>query len=426
MDAAHRSEVPVLAAETRTARAAASARPTPRGSTRSTSRTDRLPACARPRDRSRRRLAARSIGSTPHTRSVRTITAMMPGCALLALLVPSRCHVGCATTSYKIPATELQRLAQVPPEQRGQHVRVIQQLGDDRRRAGVARRRQTQIVIFPQINVYGPYERRRYYNYGGGGGGGGNWAAAVGRAPRYGGGGGHRAAAAAAAATARPRRSRCSSSRRPRSSRSRRSRARGSTATRSCTRCTRSTCSARTAATPCCRSRGSIRRPRTWARPRDRARERRTVAAARARAARSRRLDLRDVRRHRHAPIRRRQRRQRHRDDDPARLFPEQRRRHRRLDLLRLARQRRPTRRCSSRATRSSSRAIRSTPARCTLGLYGGGGAAYRCEDGIPGGNSGSLALIGGGDVPARLQHAARADGAARPDARARRADDRR
>ena len=29
-------------------------------------------------------------------------------------------------------------------------------------------------------------------------------------------------------------------------------------------------------------------------------------------------------------------------------------------------------------------------------GLYGGGGAAYRWEDGIPGGNSGSMALIGG------------------------------
>jgi hypothetical protein len=33
------------------------------------------------------------------------------------------------------------------------------------------------------------------------------------------------------------------------------------------------------------------------------------------------------------------------------------------------------------------------------LGLYGGGGAAYRWEDGVIGGNAGSLALIGGAMV---------------------------
>ena len=98
--------------------------------------------------------------------------------------------VGCTTTNYKIPATELQRLAQVPPEQRGQHVRVIQQLGDDELGPTYPVEQQTQIVIFPQVNVYGPYERRRYYNYGGGGGGGGNMGGGV-AVHRGTGGGGH-------------------------------------------------------------------------------------------------------------------------------------------------------------------------------------------------------------------------------------------
>jgi len=95
--------------------------------------------------------------------------------------------VGCATTNYKIPAGELQRLAATPPEVRGQHVRVIQQLGDDDLGPAYPVEEQTQIVIFPQINVYGPYERRRYYNYGGSYGGGGG----VGVAHSSGGGGGH-------------------------------------------------------------------------------------------------------------------------------------------------------------------------------------------------------------------------------------------
>jgi len=98
--------------------------------------------------------------------------------------------VGCTTSSYKIPATELQRVAQVPPEQRGQHVRVIQQIGDDDLGPAYPVEAQTQIVIFPQVNVYGPYERRRYYNYGGGGGGG-NLGGGVSVSNHSGGGGGH-------------------------------------------------------------------------------------------------------------------------------------------------------------------------------------------------------------------------------------------
>jgi len=84
---------------------------------------------------------------------------------------------GCATNSYKIPTTELQRIAQLPPETRGQHVRVQQELGDADVGPPQPVTAETQIVFFPQINVYGPYERRRYYNtgstWGSGGGGGG-------------------------------------------------------------------------------------------------------------------------------------------------------------------------------------------------------------------------------------------------------------
>jgi hypothetical protein len=98
--------------------------------------------------------------------------------------------VGCASTNYKIPATELQRLAQVPPEQRGQHVRVVQQLGDDDLGPAYPVEQQTQIVIFPQVDVYGPYERHRYYTYGGGGGGGGNLGGGVSVSNHGGGGGG--------------------------------------------------------------------------------------------------------------------------------------------------------------------------------------------------------------------------------------------
>ena len=70
---------------------------------------------------------------------------------------------GCATTSYKIPVSELNRIANQPPEQRGQHVRVMQELDDADVGSAQPVTSETQIVFFPQINVYGPYERRRYY-----------------------------------------------------------------------------------------------------------------------------------------------------------------------------------------------------------------------------------------------------------------------
>jgi hypothetical protein len=93
----------------------------------------------------------------------------------------------CATNSYKIPNAELQRIAMMPPEARGQRVRVQQELGEADVGPPQPVTAETQIVFFPQINVYGPYERRRYYQTNstwgcGGCGSGGN----------YSGGGGHK------------------------------------------------------------------------------------------------------------------------------------------------------------------------------------------------------------------------------------------
>ena len=90
---------------------AAGGRQDPRAST---SRTDRSPACARPRDRSRRRPPRdRSVPPTLATLvAVRTDDCNNAArCASLAVWSVAL-SAGCATTSYKIPATELQRLAQ--------------------------------------------------------------------------------------------------------------------------------------------------------------------------------------------------------------------------------------------------------------------------------------------------------------------------
>jgi hypothetical protein len=87
---------------------------------------------------------------------------------------------GCGTTSYKIPGAELQRLAMVPPAQRGQSVRVVQQLTDADVGAPAPVTSETQIVIFPDVVVYDGGGRRHVHgggwgphaNVGGSSGGG--------------------------------------------------------------------------------------------------------------------------------------------------------------------------------------------------------------------------------------------------------------
>lgn len=85
---------------------------------------------------------------------------------MVLALAASVLVTGCASSTYKIPAYELERLAQQPPETRTNRVRVQQELGDAAVGAPQPVTAETQIVIFPQVNVYGPYERRRYYNTG--------------------------------------------------------------------------------------------------------------------------------------------------------------------------------------------------------------------------------------------------------------------
>lgn len=85
---------------------------------------------------------------------------------LSVALAASVLVTGCATSTYKIPAHELERLAQQPPDTRASRVRVQQELGDADVGAPQPVTAETQIVFFPHINVYGPYERRRHYNTG--------------------------------------------------------------------------------------------------------------------------------------------------------------------------------------------------------------------------------------------------------------------
>ena len=89
---------------------------------------------------------------------------------LLAVVLAAVTATGCAANSYRIPNGELARLAQTPPEQRGQRVRVIQEISgtavNNQERVGP----DTQLIIVPQINIStGP----RYHRGGGGGWGGG-------------------------------------------------------------------------------------------------------------------------------------------------------------------------------------------------------------------------------------------------------------
>ena len=109
----------------------------------------------------------------------------MPGMRLLAVvLAASVFATGCASSTYKIPGTELQRLAQQPPDTRAMHVRVQQELSDAELGPPEPVTAQTQIVFFPHVNVYGPYQRRHYYHTNSSWGGGGT----SGVAPRGGSG----------------------------------------------------------------------------------------------------------------------------------------------------------------------------------------------------------------------------------------------
>jgi hypothetical protein len=108
------------------------------------------------------------------------------------LLIASVSVTGCATNSYKIPGSEIRRLATIPAEARGQHVRVVQELGEEDTGPAQPVNGETQIVFMPNIYVDDGYHRRDHGVYSGGGGSwnGGNWGGGGGGGGRAGGGGG--------------------------------------------------------------------------------------------------------------------------------------------------------------------------------------------------------------------------------------------
>lgn len=97
---------------------------------------------------------------------------------LIAVVLAALMVTGCAANSYRIPPGELARLSQVAPEQRGQRVRVVQEINattvNNQERVGP----DTQIVIIPEINISTSprYDRGGYAGprTGGGGGKGGS------------------------------------------------------------------------------------------------------------------------------------------------------------------------------------------------------------------------------------------------------------
>lgn len=71
----------------------------------------------------------------------------------LAVVLAGSLIAGCAVNSYRIPTSELTQLAQVPPEARGQHVRVIQDIVASDVPAASPVTAETEVVFVPHVNV---------------------------------------------------------------------------------------------------------------------------------------------------------------------------------------------------------------------------------------------------------------------------------
>ena len=81
--------------------------------------------------------------------------------------------VGCASNSYKIPTKDLRQLSQIAPEQRGQHVRVIQEISDSSAPPAQRVDGGTAIYVGPDIHGGGgAHVSTGGGGHGGGGGGG--------------------------------------------------------------------------------------------------------------------------------------------------------------------------------------------------------------------------------------------------------------
>jgi hypothetical protein len=93
--------------------------------------------------------------------------------ALAVVLAGSLIAGGCTVNSYRIPTSELARLASVAPEARGQRVRVIQEVIASDVPAAPPITNETEIVFVPQVNVSAGVRRPIGGGWGGGGLGGG-------------------------------------------------------------------------------------------------------------------------------------------------------------------------------------------------------------------------------------------------------------
>jgi hypothetical protein len=71
----------------------------------------------------------------------------------LAVVAAGSLVAGCAVNSYRIPNSELQRLAQMQPQARGAHVRVIQEVVASDVPAAPPVTNETQIVIIPHADA---------------------------------------------------------------------------------------------------------------------------------------------------------------------------------------------------------------------------------------------------------------------------------
>ncbi|MEJ7600907.1 MAG: hypothetical protein WKG01_23580 [Kofleriaceae bacterium] len=88
--------------------------------------------------------------------------------ALAVILVTSLVGSGCVANSYRIPATDLQRIAASPPAQRAERVRVVQEISGTDVAPAERVDTGTQIIFVPNITITaGP----RHRHVGGGGGG---------------------------------------------------------------------------------------------------------------------------------------------------------------------------------------------------------------------------------------------------------------
>ncbi|MEO7732699.1 MAG: hypothetical protein ABIY55_17145 [Kofleriaceae bacterium] len=89
----------------------------------------------------------------------------------LAVVLAGSLLGGCAVNSYKIPPSELARLVTTPPEARGAHVRVIQEIIASEAPTAPPVTGETQIILVPQINISGSVQSHPHMGGGGGIGG---------------------------------------------------------------------------------------------------------------------------------------------------------------------------------------------------------------------------------------------------------------